>query len=90
MGPGWETMGHWGCRIPIGGAVGWAQERLKSFLHLLGRLAQSVRALRSHRRDHWFESSIAHYPPAGFHSEETVYHGADNRNVHTVDGKGVR
>ncbi len=25
-----------------------------------GRLAQLVRVLRSHRRGHWFESSIAH------------------------------
>ena len=35
-------------------------ESLKRFSEDAGRLAQLVRALSSHGRSHWFESSIAH------------------------------
>ena len=44
-----------------------------------GRLAQLVRARRSHRRGHWFESSIAHQSPqeafgGGLHVASNPWH----------------
>ena len=42
--------------------TGWRFESsLRHQLKIRGRLAQLARALRSHRRGHWFESSIAHH-----------------------------
>ena len=56
---------------PPGGEPGlWMEGVTCLFLHDIGlvrsksegRLAQLVRALRSHRRGHWFEPSAAHHP----------------------------
>ena len=41
----------------------WRNARPRPRLNGRGRLAQMVRARRSHRRGHWFESSIAHHAP---------------------------